>query len=164
MASKHRRSNCRGAVAVELALAAPVLILLLAGIVDYSGLMGTIANSLGATRAGGEYAKTYWLNPSVSAATGTQTQVCTFYSGTCPVTASTAQSCTCVDNFVVTCPAAGGTNPCGTGGAHPLTDSRVLMYVTVTATPTPGSYQPLMSYPSLVSPSPPTVRSVARVQ
>src|SRR3954452_7521149 len=67
-----------GAAAVELAISAPVLILLVAGIVDYSGLMGTIANSLGATRAGGEYASAYWLNPQINAASGTQTQVCTF--------------------------------------------------------------------------------------
>ena len=42
------------------------------------------------------------------------------------------------------------------------TDPRVLMYVTVTATQT--SYQSLMSYPGLTSPSPPPVQSVVRVQ
>ena len=148
-----------GAAAVELAISAPVLILLVAGIVDYSGLMGTIANSLGATRAGGEYASAYWLNPHVNAATGTQTQVCTFYGGTCPVAASTAQSCTCVNGASVTCPATGAANPCI---AQVPTDPRVLMYVTVTATQT--SYQSLMSYPGLTSPSPPPVQSVVRVQ
>src|SRR5438045_506364 len=87
-----------GAAAVELAISAPVLVLLVAGIVDYSGLMGTIANSLGATRAGGEYAKAYWLDPQVANPTSkTQAQVCTFYSGTCPVTATAAATCTCVD-------------------------------------------------------------------
>src|SRR3954451_20987385 len=96
-----------GAALAELALVAPVLILLVAGIVDYSGLMGTMANSLGATRAGGEYAKAMWLNPGVNAAVGTQAQVCTFYGAACPVAPSTAQTCTCVNGTVVACPAAG---------------------------------------------------------
>src|SRR4051794_272001 len=90
----HRKTDAwnAGAAAVELGISAPMLVLLVAGIVDYSGLMGTIANSLGATRAGGEYAKAYWLDPQVSnPASGTQSQVCAFYGGTCPVTASTAQ-------------------------------------------------------------------------
>ena len=96
----HRNTDAwnAGAAAVELAISAPVLILLVAGIVDYSGLMGTMANSLGATRAGGEYAGAVWLNPQVTTpAANTQSQVCAFYSGTCPVTATAVQSCTCVD-------------------------------------------------------------------
>jgi len=156
---RHRNNDARnaGAAFVELAISAPVLVLLAVGIVDYSGLMGTIANMLGSTRAGGQYASAYWLNPTVNAASGTQTQVCTFYGGTCPVTATAVPSCTCVDGTSVTCPAAGAANPC-IGQADP----RVLMYVTVTATQT--SYQSLMSYPGFTNPSPPPVQSVARVQ
>ena len=54
----------RGSIAIEFAIALPVLATLILGIADYGILMNTAATLRGATRAGAEYAKAYWNNPS----------------------------------------------------------------------------------------------------
>src|SRR5215470_5862118 len=115
--------NCRerGSMAIEFAIAATVLIPLVIGVADYGMLMNTAASLRGATRAGAEYAKANWNNPSVTnPTTGTEQRVCGFLgltlsSGTCsPVTPGVTTSCTCADTppTSVTCPAATDPNPC----------------------------------------------------
>ena len=128
-----------GAAAVEAAITAPLLIVLVLGVADYGILMNTAASLVGATRAGGEVAK---VNPSVTAAQLTALGV--FPSGATP--SVSAPFCTCFDNTTVTCPALGG------GAANPCTaksDTRVLRYVTVSAT---QSFSPLLSWTSFTFP------------
>src|SRR5215472_6782086 len=139
IASLYRRCDDweRGAIAVEFAFAAPVLITLALGAADFGSLMNASASLRGATRAGAEYAKANWNNPSVTnVATGTQQKVCGFLgltlaTSTCsPVTVTpvVSTSCTCDDNTSV--------SPCPPTGANPCaaqTNPSVLQYVTVTA-------------------------------
>jgi Flp pilus assembly protein TadG len=153
----------RGSLAIEFAAAAPVVIMLALGVADYSILMNTSASLRGATRAGAEYARANWNNPSVSdPTTGTEKQVCGFLGlslagGSCsPVTPGTSASCTCIDNTSVACPTATGSNPCAANS-----DPRVLVYVTVTAT---QSFTPLFSWSSFVFPSTLTESTLARTQ
>src|SRR5215472_1483531 len=91
----HRRGGDRerGSVAIEFAFATPILVILVLGAADYGTLMNTSALLSGATRAGAEYAKANWNNPSVTnVTTATKQQVCGFLgltlsSGSCsPVT------------------------------------------------------------------------------
>src|SRR5262252_5708785 len=142
----------RGAIAVEFAFAAPVLITLALGAADFGSLMNTSASLRGATRAGAEYAKANWNNPSVTdPATATEQRVCGFLgltlsSSSCsPVTPSVQTSCTCDDNSSVTpCPPT-GTNPCAAN-----TNPGVLIYVTVQAS---QSFSPILSWASFAFPS-----------
>jgi Flp pilus assembly protein TadG len=165
IASLYRRCDDweRGAIAVEFAFAAPVLITLALGAVDFGSLMNASAALRGATRAGAEYAKANWNNPSVTnPTTATEQQVCGFLgltlsSGSCsPVTPSVATSCTCDDNSSVTpCPPT-GTNPCAS-----QTNPGVLLYVTVTAT---QSFSPLFSWTSFAFPSSLAATTTVRTQ
>jgi Flp pilus assembly protein TadG len=152
----------RGSIAIEFAIALPVLATLILGVYDYGALMYTSASLRAATRAGGEYAKAYWNNPSVSnVATATLQQVCTalgltLVSGSCsPVTPSVSTSCTCADNASVT-PCPPSSNPC-TSNSNP----GVLLYVTVTAS---ESFSPMFPWASLVFPSLVTSSTVIRTQ
>ena len=96
----------RGAITIEFAFAAPLLIMLVLGAADFGSMMNTSAALRGATRAGAEYARANWNNPSViDPTTSTKQQVCTFLgltltSGSCsPVNyLSVTPSCTCADN------------------------------------------------------------------
>ena len=159
---RHRVDRDRGNIAVEFAIALPVLATLVLGIVDYGMLMYTAASLKGATRAGAEYARAYWNNPSVSnVATGTQQQVCsalglTLTAGSCsPVTPSVSTSCTCADNTSVTpCPPTG--NPCTA-----KTNPGVLLYVTVAAV---ESFSPIFSWASFAFPSSVTASTIVRTQ
>src|SRR5215813_4561210 len=157
--------NCRerGSMAIEFAIAATVLIPLVIGVADFGSLMNASASLRGATRAGAEYAKANWNNPSVTnPTTATEQQVCGFLgltlsSGSCsPVTPSVATSCTCDDNSSVTpCPPT-GTNPCAS-----QTNPAVLLYVTVTAT---QSFSPLFSWTSFAFPSSLAATTTVRTQ
>jgi Flp pilus assembly protein TadG len=159
---RHPVDRDRGNIAVEFAIALPVLATLVLGIVDYGTLMYTSASLKGATRAGAEYAKAYWNNPSVSnVASGTQQQVCsalglTLAGGSCsPVTPNVSTSCTCADNTSVTpCPPT--SNPCTA-----KTNPGVLLYVTVAAT---ESFTPTFSWASFAFPSSVTASTVVRTQ
>jgi Flp pilus assembly protein TadG len=155
----------RGSIAVEFAFAAPILIMLALGAADFGLLMNTSASLRGATRAGAEYAKANWNNPSVTnPPTATEQQVCGFLgltlsSGSCsPVTPTVATSCTCDDNSSVTpCPPTSG-NPCS--ASNPLNPG-VLLYVTVTAT---QSFSPILSWASFAFPSSLTATTAVRTQ
>jgi Flp pilus assembly protein TadG len=121
-----------GAVAIEFAITAPVLILLVLGISDYGILMNNSASLMGASRAGAEYLAVNWNDPQVANPTaGTEQQVCAFYgltlsgSSCSPITPNvTSRVCTCVDGTTVTCPTVGSADPC---------PGRVLIYVGVQA-------------------------------
>jgi Flp pilus assembly protein TadG len=146
-----RRFRCfldaDGAVAVELAIVAPLLVLLLLGVADYGVLMGKADSLEGAARAGTEVAK---ISPSVTAASLTSLGL--FPSGATPVVASV---CTCVDGSWpggATCPPGPFDTPC-TGKVNPFTsaaDPRPFEYVRVTAT---QSFSPLFAWASLGFPA-----------
>jgi Flp pilus assembly protein TadG len=137
-----------GAAAVELAMTAPILVVLLLGIADYGLLMGDSAALEGATRAGAEVGK---ANPSVTGAQLTALNL--FPAGIAPP--SVTSVCTCVDNTwpngAVCPPPLIGVNACaaangGNGITNPYTnqtDNRVLQYVKVSAT---QSVSPIVSY------------------
>jgi len=154
----------QGSLSVEVAVAAPVLITLVLGAVDFGFLMNTAASLRGATRAGAEYAKANWNNPSVTdATTSTEQHVCGFLgltlsSGSCsPVTPTVTDSCVCAyDNTSVTCPAAGDANPCSAKA-----DTRLLVSVAVTAS---QSFSPIVSWTKFAFPSTVSATTTMRTQ
>ena len=153
-------------MAVEFALAAPVLITLVLAVADFGSLMNTSASLRGATRAAAEYVKAKWNDPSVpNVTTATEQQVCvflglTFSGSSCsPVSLiSVSSACTCTDGTSASCPSAGGANPCI--AAVPL-DPRVLVSVTVTAT---QNFSPMISWASFALPSTVTAATTVRTQ
>jgi Flp pilus assembly protein TadG len=164
----HRRGADweRGALTVEFAFAAPILTVAVLGAADIGVLMNTSASLRGATRAGAEYAKASWNDPSVTdPTTGTEQHVCGFLgltlsSGSCsPVTPGVTTSCTCADNppTAVTCPAATDPNPCASNAAG----KQMLKYASVTAT---QSFSPILSWASFAFPSSLVATTVVRTQ
>jgi Flp pilus assembly protein TadG len=164
----HRRGDDweRGTLTIEFALAAPFLTIMVLGAADVGSLMNTSASLRGAARAGAEYAKANWNNPSVTdPTTGTEQQVCGFLgltlsSGSCPPVSQldVTTSCTCVDNTSVTCPAATDPNPCASNATGP----QMLRYVSVRAQQ--QNFTPILSWASFVFPSPLTATTVVRTQ
>jgi Flp pilus assembly protein TadG len=149
--SRHRSDRNSGAAMVEFAITAPILIIFLLGVADYSVLLNNAASLVAATRAGGEIAR---LNPNVTASQLTAL-------GIFPTAATPndpAPFCTCFDNTAVTCPAsgAGSANPCSA-----KSDPRVLRYVTVSAN---QSFRPLFSWVTFVFPNSLTATTVVRTQ
>jgi Flp pilus assembly protein TadG len=144
-----------GAAAVELAIAAPVLILLVLGVADYGVLMGTASSLESATRAGAEVGK---VDPSVTAATLTTLGL--LPSGVTPVVTNV---CTCVDNSTVTpCPPGPLATPCaGKKNSFGAVDPRVFEYVRISAT---QSFSPMVSYATLGFPSSLTAQAFTRTQ
>jgi Flp pilus assembly protein TadG len=137
-----------GAAAVEFAITAPMLVVLVLGIADYGLLVADSSALEGATRAGAEVGK---ANPS----SVTAAQLAAFFpSGIMPTVTSV---CTCVDNTWPTgtaCPpgplaatpsCAGKTNPFIAG--NPV-DQRVFEYVQVSAT---QAVIPIVSYGTYTS-------------
>jgi Flp pilus assembly protein TadG len=149
--SLRRRGKARnaGAAAVELAITAPLLVVLVLGVADYGQLVNSAASVVGATRAGAEVAK---ANPSVTAAQLTALNL--FPSGVTPTVS--APICTCVDNTSVSCPGAGAGNPCGANA-----DTRVLKYLPVSAT---RSFSPLVAWSSFTFPSSLCASTAVRLQ
>ena len=135
----------RGAAAVEFAITAPMLVVLVLGIADYGLLVADSAALEGAARAGAEVGK---ATPSVTAAQLTALNL--FPSGITPTVASV---CTCVDNtwpVGATCPPGPLATPCA-GKTNPFTaatDPRVFEYKNVTAT---QSVSPIVSYGTFTS-------------
>lgn len=159
------RDRDRGAMAVEFAIAVPILAMLVIGVADYGSLMNTAATLRGATRAGAEYVRANWNNPAISVATNTTNakgEVCGFLgltlsgSSCSPVTPSVSSACTCVDGTSVGCPASGGSNPC-----IAETDPRVLVAVTVTAS---QSFSPMFSWAGFAFPATVTAETTVRTQ
>jgi hypothetical protein len=149
-----------GAAAVEFAITAPLLVVLVLGIADYGLLMADSADLEGSTRAGAEVAK---ANPSV---TGAQlVALSLFPSGITPAVTSV---CTCVDNSwpngaacppgPLATPCAGKTNPFVAG--NPV-DPRVFEYVQIAAT---QSVNPIVSYGTFTSANSLNVNTTIRTQ
>jgi Flp pilus assembly protein TadG len=159
----HHDDRERGSTAVEFALAATILVPLVLGAADYGSLMNTAASLRGATRAGAEYAKANWNNPSVTdPTTATKQKVCGFFgltlaSGSCStITPNVTTSCTCDDNTSVSpCPPTGA-NPCAS-----QTNPAVLEYVTVNAQ---QSFNPILSWTSFAYPNPVQASTTVRTQ
>jgi Flp pilus assembly protein TadG len=165
----HRRGHDRekGTAAIEFALTTPILVVLVLGTADFGMLMNTSASLRGAARAGAEYAKANWNNPSVTnPTTATEQQVCGFLgltlsSGSCtpvtpPVTPNVTTSCTCDDDTSVTpCPPTGA-NPCAA-----QTNPGVLQYVTVTAQ---QDFHPILSWTSFALPTQVSGTTTVRTQ
>jgi Flp pilus assembly protein TadG len=167
----HRRGHDRekGIAAIEFALMTPILVVLVLGAADYGTLMNTSASLRGATRAGAEYAKANWNNPSVTnVTTATEQTVCGFLgltysssSASCspvtpPVTPGVSTSCTCDDDTSVTpCPPTGA-NPCAS-----QTNPGVLQYVTVTAQ---QNFNAILSWTSVVFPTQVSATTTVRTQ
>jgi Flp pilus assembly protein TadG len=149
-----------GAAAVEFAITAPVLVVLVLGIADYGLLMGSSASLEGATRAGAEVAK---ANPSVTPAQLTALNL--FPAGITPTVTSV---CTCVDNSWpngAACPPGPLATPCA-GKTNPFialnpVDPRVFEYVNVAAT---QSVSPIVSYGTFTSPQSLNVHTNIRTQ
>ena len=150
--------DSQGAAAVEFAITAPMLVVLVLGIADYGLLMADSAALEGATRAGAEVGK---ANPSV-----TGSQLTAFFpSGITPTVTSV---CTCVDNTwsngaacppgPLATPCAGKTNPFIAG--NPV-DPRVFEYVNVAAT---QSVSPIVSYGTYTSARTLNVNTTIRFQ
>ena len=138
----------RGAAAVEFAITAPLLVVLVLGIADYGLLVADSAGLEGAARAVAEVGKAN--QGSITAAqltalnlppgiTPTVTPVCTCVDNTWPTGAA------CPPGPLATPPCAGKTNPFITG--TPV-DKRVFEYVQVTAT---QSVSPIVSYGTYTS-------------
>ena len=140
-------------MAVELAIVAPLLVVLVLGVMDYGILMNSSAALLAGTRSGAEVAK---AKQNVTAAQLTALNI--FPSGATPTIS--APFCTCVDNTtpspLPTCPVPGAQNPCAA-----KTDPRVLKYVTVSAT---NGFSPLLGWPSFTFPSSLNTSASARLQ
>jgi len=161
----HRRGSDseKGTAAIEFALATPILVVLVLGTADFGMLMNTSASLRGAARAGAEYAKANWNNPSVTnTTTVTEQKVCGFLgltlsSGSCsPVTPGVSTSCTCDDDTSVTpCPPTGA-NPCAS-----QTNPGVLQYVTVTAQQT---FNPILPWTSFAFPTQVSATTTVRTQ
>jgi Flp pilus assembly protein TadG len=136
----------RGAAAVEFAITAPMLVVLVLGIADYGLLVADSAALEGAARAGAEVSK---ANPT-SVTAGQLTALNLFPSGITPTVTSV---CTCVDNtwpVGATCPPGPLATPC-LGKTNPFTaatDQRVFEYKNVTAT---QSVSPIVSYGTFTS-------------
>jgi Flp pilus assembly protein TadG len=150
----------RGAAAVEFAITAPMLVVLVLGIADYGLLVADSAALEGAARAGAEVAK---ANPTSVTAGQLTTTLNLFPSGITPTVASV---CTCVDNtwpVGATCPPGPLATPC-LGKTNPFTaatDARVFEYKNVTAT---QSVSPIVSYGTFPSPKSVTGNTTIRFQ
>ena len=160
----HRRGDWeRGTITIEFAFAAPILVVAVLGAADIGSLMNTSASLRGAARAGAEYARANWNNPSVTdPTTGTKQQVCgflglTWASNSCsPVTPGVATSCTCDDDTAVTpCP------PTSPTTCASQTNQGVLEYVTVTAQ---QNFNPILSWASFVFPTQVQASTTVRTQ
>lgn len=133
----------RGAAAVELAITAPVLVVLVLGIADYGLLMEWASSLEGAARAGAEVAR---ANPNV-----TSTELTAFFPSGVTPTVSTV--CTCVDNTpVAACPPVPPATSC-TGKTNPFiagspADPRIFQYVAVAGS---QSVSPIVSYGTFTS-------------
>ena len=149
-----------GAAAVEFAITAPMLVVLVLGIADYGLLMADSATLEGAARAGGEVAK---AKPSVTATQLTALNL--FPSGITPTVTSV---CTCVDNtwpIGTACPPGPLATPCA-GKTNPFiagapVDPRVFQYVQVSAT---QSVSPIVSYGTYTSANSVNVNTTIRFQ
>ena len=130
-----------GAVLVEFALAAPILVTLVLGIADFGMLAANTAALEGVTRVGAEYARNVCKGDmSSSCISGIKSAMTSTGNFNPPITfpSDPSASCECDDGSSITC----GTTCSGAG----KTPNRVL--ITVTAS---QSYTPILPWPGLPS-------------
>jgi Flp pilus assembly protein TadG len=168
------RRGCRraarnaGSAAVEFAIVAPLLVALGVGVADYGAMMVQSSSLAAYARAGAEYVRAQVApapgragNPVPSAAT---VETLLNLPSNVTLTPAPAAVCTCADftTPVSPCPPPAVNspgNPCT--GIAGLTDSRVIVSVSVTATISP--FNPLIPYATLpVFPS--SLSSVATIR
>jgi Flp pilus assembly protein TadG len=112
-----RRHRQRAIATVEFALVAPLLMLLWAGVLDFSMLLRTSTCAASAARAGAEYGSS--STASSSDYSGMQNAALNAAPGVTGMTASATRSCSCSGGSAVSC-----SGSCGSG--------KMLMYVRVT--------------------------------
>ena len=141
------RRTCRsflgveGAVLVEFALAAPILVTLVLGIADFGMLAANTAALEGVTRVGAEYARNVCKGDmSSSCISGIKSAMTSMGNFNPPITfpSDPSASCECDDGSSITC----GTTCTGAGKVP----NRVL--ITVSAS---QSYTPILPWPGLPS-------------
>ena len=156
-----------GAAAVEFAITAPVMVVLVLGIGDHGALMNTTASLEGATRAVAEFARNspYCVGGGltdancVSGINGLVTGLKTNNVMIAPAVFSPSAAgatpgnyCTCTDGTVVNC--SGGV--CNVAG-----DIRVLQYIRITAT---QSMSPIVSYGTFTAAKTINAQTTTRIQ
>jgi len=131
-----RRGALRGAVAVELAIVIPVLMLLFVGAFDYARLSNWALIVASASRAGAQFGAQSESNAADTATISTRVQAAAqSIGGVDPVTASTARMfCRCVDVLMTNC-----NQSCATTGGKSI-------FIEVTASKT---FVPTIPYPGL---------------
>ena len=152
------RRTCRsflgveGAVLVEFALAAPILVTLVLGIADFGMLAANTAALEGVTRVGAEYARNVCKGDmSSSCISGIKSAMTSMGNFNPPITfpSDPSASCECDDGSSITC----GTTCTGAGKVP----NRVL--ITIAAT---QGYTPIISWPGI--PTSLTASTEMRVQ
>lgn len=137
--ARRSRLGRAGVAAIEFGLFAPVILLMLAGLVDFSMYIGTRIELEQALRAGGQYAI---VNPG----NGTEITNHVLAATTLPLVAADVVVdpifCECVDGTASLCPGDGAYAPCADGIAPGI-------YVGINATTV---YDPMfLDLPSLTS-------------
>jgi Flp pilus assembly protein TadG len=169
---RHRSGWRSGAAAVEFAITAPLLMVIVFGVADYGALMNSAASLEGATRAVAEFARN---DPAcgggltVACTTGINNLVSTLQTNNASLSSATftpSTQCTCVNGTAKVCPAAGGANPCASAPVpiNPATgkaDSRLLQYIQIQAT---QSISPLVAYGSFTAAKSLTAQTTTRIQ
>jgi Flp pilus assembly protein TadG len=162
----HRFANT-GSAAVEFAITAPFMFVLVLGIADYGLLMNDAASLEGATRAVAEYARNspYCVGAGLTdsnCVAGINNLVSTLKTNNSSLSSATftpsatistpGNYCTCTDGTVVSC----SNGACNVGG-----DTRVLQYIKITAT---QSISPVVSYGTYTSAKSLNAQTTTRIQ
>jgi len=162
----HRVGNI-GSAAVEFAIIAPFMVVLVLGIADYGLLVNDSASLEGATRAVAEYARNspYCVGAGLTDSnciSGINNLVSTLKSSNTAISSATftpsatistpANYCTCVDGSVVSC----STGTCNVGG-----DTRIIQYIKISAT---QSINPVVSYGTYTSAKSLNAQTSTRIQ
>lgn len=113
-----RMTSRRGTALVEFAMVAPLLLIVLAGVLDYGMSLRTAASVAAAARAGAEYGSRSTANAGDTA--GIQAAAVNAAPDVKNLSVSSAKSCQCSNTGAVSC-----TTSCSTG--------KMLVYVQVTA-------------------------------
>jgi len=132
------RRRERGAALVELALASPILVVLIVGIVDFARIFYLGLQVTDAARAGAQYGS----SPSIPFIAGTvQTKAQTASPQSAPTISAPTETCACVND--TTAPATLTSAACTSACANHRT-----VFVTVTAS---KDFSPVMRFPGIPS-------------
>jgi Flp pilus assembly protein TadG len=123
--STSKRPATRGIAMVEFAIMLPLILLLMAGVLDYTLIMRTAISVADAARAGAQYGSLSATN--ASDVTGMRNAALAAAPDVKNITASAATTCKCSDGTTINC----------TGLSCSSGPVRVYAQVTVSATATP---------------------------